>query len=57
MRTKKHITPSRVSFKTIIRDTVTGQIIAVWFSLNERPDRERREVSQDIGAVLRKEAN
>jgi hypothetical protein len=36
MSTTQDHTTTRVSFKTVITDDTTGQILAIWFSLNPR---------------------
>lgn len=53
MSTTEKITPKPNSFKTVVTDKATGKTLAEWFSLNERPDKERRAVSRDLYAVLR----
>jgi hypothetical protein len=52
MSTRTHSTTNRVSFKTVITDDTTGQILAIWFSLNPRCDDDRRAIGLDLGAVM-----
>jgi hypothetical protein len=52
MSTTQDHTTTRVSFKTVITDDTTGQILAIWFSLNPRCDDDRRAIGLDLGAVL-----
>jgi hypothetical protein len=52
VNTTKQITPKPNSFKTNVLDSSGVIILAEWFSLNERTDAKRQEISRDIGAVI-----
>jgi hypothetical protein len=52
MNTASNSTPKSNSFKTDVTDPSGAIHLCQWFSLNERPDSERREVAADLGTVI-----